>query len=89
MSIFTRRRRFTYAFVFATDMYKTVFQEDPLDPVRGRRYRDTILLPGGSRDEIDLLKVGCSCAIHSRIRVHVLNVSLGFPWSPTQFGSFH
>lgn len=35
----------------------TVFKVDPLDPVRGKLYRDKILLYGGSRDEMDSLKV--------------------------------
>lgn len=38
-------------------MYATVFKEDPLDPARGRRYREKILVPGSSKDEMDLLKV--------------------------------
>ncbi|KAI0074009.1 Metalloprotease [Panus rudis PR-1116 ss-1] len=47
---------YTYSLVFAADMYRTVFKADPLDPTRGKQYRDKILLPGGSRDEIDSLK---------------------------------
>ncbi|PIL22512.1 hypothetical protein GSI_15201 [Ganoderma sinense ZZ0214-1] len=47
---------YTYSLVFAADMYATIFKEDPLDPQRGRQYRDKILRPGGSRDEIDSLK---------------------------------
>jgi hypothetical protein len=35
----------------------TVFKADPLDPARGKLYRDQVLCPGGSRDEIDILKV--------------------------------
>lgn len=38
-------------------MYATVFKEDPLDAGRWQRYRKSILLPGSSRDELDLLKV--------------------------------
>lgn len=38
-------------------MYATVFKSDPLDSERGRRYRETVLRPGSSKDEIDLLKV--------------------------------
>ncbi|KAL0577646.1 metalloendopeptidase [Marasmius crinis-equi] len=34
----------------------TVFKADPLDPERGQRYRDKILRPGGSREELDSLK---------------------------------
>ena len=35
----------------------TIFKADPLDPGRGNLYRKEILLPGGSRDEMDSLKV--------------------------------
>jgi len=38
-------------------MYATVFKSDPLDPKRGKLYRDKILRVGGSREEIDSLKV--------------------------------
>lgn len=38
-------------------MYATVFKADPLDPARGQRYRERILRPGGSRDDLDSLKV--------------------------------
>ena len=38
-------------------MYATVFKADPLDAKRWQRYRESILLPGSSRDELDLLKV--------------------------------
>ncbi|KAG6917456.1 hypothetical protein DXG01_002433 [Tephrocybe rancida] len=47
---------YTYSLVFAADMYATVFKADPLDPARGKQYRDHILLPGGSREELDSLK---------------------------------
>ena len=46
-----------YSLVFAAAMYKTVFKKDPLDPELGSRYRREILLPGGSRDESESLKV--------------------------------
>ncbi|KAF8650117.1 hypothetical protein AX16_005354 [Volvariella volvacea WC 439] len=42
---------YTYSLVFAADMYATVFKADPLDPARGKQYRDKILRAGGSRDE--------------------------------------
>lgn len=35
----------------------TVFKGDPLDPKHGSHYRQEILLPGGSREELDSLKV--------------------------------
>lgn len=38
-------------------MYSAVFKSDPLDPARGDRYRRSILRPGGSREELDSLKV--------------------------------
>ncbi|KAI0372191.1 Metalloprotease [Pilatotrama ljubarskyi] len=47
---------YTYSLVFAADMYATVFKADPLDPARGRHYRETVLVPGSSKDEMDLLK---------------------------------
>ncbi|KDR67452.1 hypothetical protein GALMADRAFT_273237 [Galerina marginata CBS 339.88] len=47
---------YMYSNVFAADMYATVFKADPLDPIRGKLYRDKILLPGSSRDELDILQ---------------------------------
>jgi len=47
---------YIYSLVFAADMYATVFKADPLDPARGKLYRDKILLPGASLDEMDTLK---------------------------------
>ena len=38
-------------------MYATIFKKAPLDPKLGKLYRDKILLPGGSQDEMDLLRV--------------------------------
>jgi len=46
-----------YSLVFAADMYATVFKKDPLDPALGERYKTSILVPGGSREELDSLKV--------------------------------
>lgn len=46
-----------YSLVFSADMYKTVFASNPLSPDSGKKYRDSILKPGGSRDEMDSLKV--------------------------------
>jgi len=37
-------------------MYATVFKVDPLSPDSGKLYRDKILCPGGSREEIDTLQ---------------------------------
>jgi Zn-dependent oligopeptidase len=36
---------------------ETVFKDDPLDPVKGKLYRDKILRPGASKDAMELLKV--------------------------------
>ena len=47
-----------YSLVFASDMYATVFNADPLDPARGDNYRRCVLKPGGSREELDSLEVG-------------------------------
>jgi hypothetical protein len=59
-------------------MYSTVFKSDPLDPVRGDRYRRSILLPGGSREELDSLKVR---EVISSIDVETYQV-LGIPRAP-------
>ena len=53
----TECRRYTYSLVFAADMYATVFKKAPLSPDLGKLYREKILLVGGSRDEMDSLKV--------------------------------
>jgi Zn-dependent oligopeptidase len=37
-------------------MYATVFRADPLDPAKGRHYREAILKPGGSREEAKSLE---------------------------------
>jgi len=47
---------YMYSLVFAADMYATVFKKDPLNPELGEKYKKSILVPGGSRDEIDSLK---------------------------------
>ncbi|KAJ7175804.1 metallopeptidase MepB [Mycena filopes] len=47
---------YTYSLVFATDMYATVFKGAPLDPLRGKLYRDKILKFGGSREELESLE---------------------------------
>ena len=57
--------RYTYSLVFAADMYATVFKEAPLDPKLGKLYRDKILLPGATRDEMDLLQV-CQFPMHNQ-----------------------
>lgn len=47
---------YTWSEVYATDMFHNVFGKDPMDKEAGRRYRDMVLKPGGSREPMDLLK---------------------------------
>ncbi|KIO24317.1 hypothetical protein M407DRAFT_77092 [Tulasnella calospora MUT 4182] len=47
---------YMYSLVFSADMYKTIFAGNPLSPESGKKYRDSILKPGGSRDEMNSLK---------------------------------
>ncbi|XWW96800.1 hypothetical protein V2A60_004780 [Cordyceps javanica] len=42
--------------VYAADMFRTAFGQDPMSREAGRRYRDTVLKPGGSREPMELLK---------------------------------
>lgn len=42
--------------VYAADMFRTAFSKDPMDRDTGRRYRNIVLKPGGSRDPMELLK---------------------------------
>lgn len=48
---------YSYSNVFAADMYRSVFKSDPLNPALGRKYREAILLPGASKDELEILEV--------------------------------
>ncbi|EED20714.1 metallopeptidase MepB [Talaromyces stipitatus ATCC 10500] len=41
--------------VYSTDMFYTIFKQNPMDPVQGRRYRHTVLEKGGSQDEMKSL----------------------------------
>ncbi|KAF8893211.1 metallopeptidase MepB [Gymnopilus junonius] len=43
-------------YAFLTVSSETIFKADPFDPAQGKRYRDIILRPGGSRDEMDFLQ---------------------------------
>ncbi|KAG8837790.1 hypothetical protein FRC18_008052 [Serendipita sp. 400] len=63
---------YAYSLVFAYDMYETVFKANPLDPVAGKRYRDHILRPGGSREEMDSLKEFLGRAPNSEAFAHAL-----------------
>lgn len=58
---------YMYSLVFAADMYATVFKNDPLNPELGEKYKQSILVPGGSRDELDSLKVRCCQAMPHRL----------------------
>ncbi|KAI5204327.1 hypothetical protein AUEXF2481DRAFT_62886 [Aureobasidium subglaciale EXF-2481] len=46
---------YLYARAYATDMFYSVFKDDPLNKVQGRRYRRTMLEKGGSVDEMETL----------------------------------
>ena len=54
---------YLYSLVFAADMYATVFKDAPLDPERGRLYREKILRAGASKDELDLLQASCAYVV--------------------------
>jgi metallopeptidase MepB len=41
--------------VYSTDMFYTVFKDDPMNKEHGRRYRYTVLEKGGSQDEMTTL----------------------------------
>jgi Zn-dependent oligopeptidase len=77
---------YTYSLVFAADMYKTVFKVDPLDPEKGAHYRQTILLPGGSREETESLEVRPSHDIHCSLDLIYL---LEIPRTATKLGRVH
>lgn len=49
-----------------------MFKADPLDPARGKRYRDKILRAGGSREELDSLEV-------SLLGVHKFSIHVAQP----------
>ena len=55
---------YMYSLVFAADMYATVFRKDPLDPALGEKYKKSILVPGGSREELDSLTVCCVLSLY-------------------------
>jgi len=42
--------------VYASDMFYSVFKDDPMNPKEGRRYRHTVLEKGGSQDEMTTLE---------------------------------
>ncbi|MBW0518729.1 hypothetical protein O181_058444 [Austropuccinia psidii MF-1] len=46
---------YLYSQVFSTDMYESEFAKDPMSKEIGMRYREEILKPGGSREEMESL----------------------------------
>lgn len=42
--------------VYSTDMFYSVFKDDPMNGKEGRRYRHTVLERGGSKEEIEILE---------------------------------
>lgn len=42
--------------VYSTDMFYTVFKNEPMNPKEGRRYRHTVLERGGSKEEMEILE---------------------------------
>ena len=73
-------------------MYATVFKADPLDPARGQRYRERILLPGGSREELDSLKVRFSLFLGvyaACVGQGDTDIMAGLPGPPAELGGVH
>jgi hypothetical protein len=83
---YRRRTRYTYSLVFAADMYSAVFKSDPLDPTRGERYRRSILEPGGSREELDSLKVK---EVNLSWILETLTIFVGIPWTLAKSGGIY
>lgn len=79
--------RYMYSLVFAADMYKTVFKQDPLDPALGAKYRKEILLPGGSREETESLEVRPTYLNLPRKGPHPV-FCLEIPWAAAKFRCF-
>jgi metallopeptidase MepB len=42
--------------VYSTDMFYSVFKENPMNGKEGRRYRHTVLERGGSQEEMAILE---------------------------------
>ena len=79
-------RRYAYSLVFAADMYATIFKKAPLDPKLGKLYREKILLPGGSKDEMDLLKV-CQIPMHGhQVQSALIVPGFSLVWDRTFWG---
>ena len=47
---------YLYSKVFSADMFYSFFEKNPMDGAQGRRYREKVLFPGGSKEELDLLR---------------------------------
>lgn len=65
----------------------TIFKADPLDPARGKRYRDKILKAGGSREETETLEVSYLVYVDI-ISMIYLFYFVGLPWPPTKQRGF-
>jgi Peptidase family M3 len=76
--------RYMYSLVFAADMYATVFKKDPLDSTLGDQYRRSILVPGGSREEIVSLTVWLGLRLKKFERLMSLP-AIGVPWASPKF----
>ena len=80
---------YTYSLVFAADMYATVFKADPFDSARWQRYREKILVPGASRDEMETLTVSISNIHYNLSGVVYLIPTLGLLGPSAEVGCFH
>ena len=47
---------YLYSLVFSADMFESVFKANPMNGTEGRRYRRVVLEPGGSMDELEVLR---------------------------------
>ncbi|PSR76625.1 peptidase family M3 [Coniella lustricola] len=47
---------YLFSLVYSTDMFYSVFRENPMDEKEGRRYRHTVLEKGGSQEEMKTLE---------------------------------
>ena len=54
-SALKKGRKFMWSLVIAKDLFSAFDPDNLLDPVVAARYRDAVLVPGGSRDAADLV----------------------------------
>lgn len=47
---------YLFSLVYSTDMFFSVFKNDPMNEKEGRRYRHTVLEKGGSQEEMVTLE---------------------------------